>query len=104
MTQEQYIKEKEELLKKQYEENYALARKYALEQSPCNIGDIIEDHIGRILVEEIKIQFSEYTGSRLPFCIYYGIELRKSDNLPKLSKSKRSVYQFNLERIVSKKS
>lgn len=103
MTREQYFEERKELLNRQYREQYELAKRYALEHSPCGIGDIIEDHIGRILVEKIEIEFSQYNGSRTPTCRYYGIELRKADNLPKLNKSKRDVWQTNLVKIVSKK-
>lgn len=81
--------ESEFLLKKS-----ELAKMYAFENNPYKIGDIVTDHIGSIIIE--KIQFTRPYGDKLPYCVYYGFELKKDGNIRK-DKSKRSVRLVDIE-------
>lgn len=40
------------------------------------IGDVIEDHIGRIEVEKIRVQM--ISSGNTPVCVYFGIEITKA--------------------------
>lgn len=57
-----------------------------------SIGDIVEDHIGRIKVERIGT-YSNFFG--VPFHYYEGQELKKNGE-PKKSGAVRTVYGENL--------
>ena len=57
------------------EENH-LIREYALTNNPVSIGDTIEDHIGKGLVEGVAVTLNHY-GDRLPLCVYRCLELTK---------------------------
>lgn len=59
------------------------------------VGDIIEDHSERIKVEKIMSSW----GFGDPQPCYEGVVLRKSDNTPKQSGHKRTVYQNNVVKI-----
>lgn len=99
MTKEEYYKEIR-IIKEEYEKKVReLDERFILSNSPCGIGDIIEDHIGRILVERIDV----CKWMETPECLYVGMELRKSDNKPKINAKKRPLYQGNLKKIISRK-
>lgn len=70
----------------------SLAKEYALAHNSVKIGDVVEDHIGRIKVEKVNFQsFGE-----LPRCVYFGIEITKAGT-PSKKGTKRWVYQSNLK-------
>jgi len=70
-----------------------LAEEYALSNSPHAVGDIAEDHIGKIQIKEINVSFKRF--SIEPECIYWGTELKK-DGQPRKNGAMRNVYQQNL--------
>lgn len=65
----------------------------ALSNNTIEIGQIVEDHIGKVKVE--KIRFNHASFGKLPSCRYWGIELKK-DGTPKKRGDYRDVYQSNL--------
>jgi len=69
--------------------------KYATENSPLKIGDVATDHIGSIIVEQIK--FTAATDDHIPVCLYLGQTLKKDGSQTK-KKEKRMVYQGNLKK------
>lgn len=97
MTLEEYIIKKKDLQKKHDYELYALAKDYAFSHNPHEKGDIIEDHIGKIIIE--KIQHTRGNGyDEFPICVYTGLVLKK-DGKPTKKKKERSVWQTNLKNI-----
>ncbi len=70
-----------------------LAKKYALSNNPFQIGNIITDHMGSILIRSIKISFA--FNNTTPECVYYGIELKK-DGKPCKKQTNRGAWQSNL--------
>jgi hypothetical protein len=54
MTEQQYIEKLNEINEEAKKKKNKLAYDYALENSPYNIGDIIEDHYKIIKIEKIK--------------------------------------------------
>lgn len=65
---------------------------YCNANNPYKVGDIFQDHIGKILIEKI-----EYNVSTLIYdycCIYYGVEL-KADGTARKDRKKRYAYQSN---------
>lgn len=66
------------------------AKEYALSNNYVKVGDIVEDHIGMVLVESIKIYISDP-----PQCVYTGRELTKARKHRKDGKI-RDAFQQNL--------
>ena len=84
-------KEKIRCIDKQYEvEKFKAAKEYALSNSIVKIDDLIEDHMGKIIVDKIMIYCSNP-----PQCVYEGIECKKDGTRSKRGK-KRSVFQSNM--------
>lgn len=76
------------------EKKSLIAGKYALAHNSVKVGDVVEDHIGKIRVESIK--FSIGLNSGLPSCVYIGSVLNKDGSLSK-REANRSVFQTNLK-------
>ena len=74
-------------------EKRAVYRDFALSNSTVKIGDIVEDHIGKIIVNSIRIYKPSFDE---PCCEYLGIILLKSGK-PNKKGEKRYVYQGNLK-------
>ena len=70
----------------------ALDREFAFSNSVVRVGDIVTDHIGSVIVSDIKL--SRGLGSN-PACVYYGVELTKKMQAKK-SGAVRGVWQENL--------
>lgn len=70
-----------------------IAIEFANANNPHRRGDIIEDHIGKFKITNIRL----YRGwnNALPCCQYEGIELKK-DGTPMKRQSGRFVYQHNI--------
>jgi hypothetical protein len=62
MNNEEYKKRLKEINEEASAKKTALAKEYALAHNSINVGDVIEDHIGRIKVE--KIGFPSKKGSK----------------------------------------
>lgn len=92
MTLEEYKTRLKEIAKEKEAEEIQLAKEYVEANNPYKIGDIVEDHTGKVLVERIRFAF-ELSG--MPCAVYFGSELNK-DNSKKKNGSKRDVYQTNL--------
>ena len=61
---------------------------YCNENNTVKIGDIVEDHFGKIKVEKIGYYLSD-----IPECFYSGIILNKNGSVTKKKDNKRKVYQ-----------
>ena len=64
---------------------------YCDSNNPYKIGDTFTDHIGTILIENIKYDCQSFFGYS---CVYFGCELKK-DGTPKKSNQKRNAWQRN---------
>jgi hypothetical protein len=74
-------------LSKEYErDKNILIRDYCFSNNPYKVGDKFTDHIGSIIIEEIKYSVISLC------CIYFGIELKK-DGTPRKDGSKRRAVQ-----------
>jgi hypothetical protein len=94
MNKEECAKGLEEMAdeyRKKLNKHYAA---YAMSNNPVKEGDIVEDHIGSIRVDKIRINKS--CGSCLPECSYKGVMLTKKGDPVKNGKT-RWVFQSNLE-------
>jgi hypothetical protein len=84
------LNQKQKDLLNEYQSNLnSLIKKYCLLNNPYKVGDVFTDHIGSVLIEDIRFHFGA-----LPCCIYFGAKLKK-DGTPKVNGSKRSAYQSN---------
>jgi len=70
-----------------------LAIEYSKSHNKVKVGDIVEDHIGKILVG--KISHSVSVNYMTPCAVYTGMELKKN-NEPFKHKKIRTVWQTNL--------
>ena len=112
MTIQEY-KDGLKAMSEKYEREKALfAIRFAKDNNPYNIGDIVRDHIGAIKIEQIyysrgseQIYYSresDYSGtiSILPCATFKGTELTK-DLKPVKRQTGRTVYQSNIIEKIS---
>jgi hypothetical protein len=93
MTREEYDLKRKKLTEDFEAAKSALAREYAFANNSIKSGDIVTDHIGSILIEEIK--FTKGYSNEYPQCVYSG-KILKKDLTPTKKGEKRDVYQSNL--------
>ena len=74
----------------------SLAIEFANANNPYKKGDIVTDHIGSLRIEKMTWTFG-FNNNILPYCHYYGIELKK-DGTPMKKQSARAVSQTNIKR------
>lgn len=94
MTLEEYKNRLKEIADERLSKEKVLAKEYANANNPYKVGDIVEDHIGKVLVEQIQYSYDIF---HMPCAVYIGSELKK-DNSKKKNDSKREVYQTNLRK------
>jgi hypothetical protein len=94
MNEIEYKNKLAEIERVSKQSKYILAQKYAFSNTSVQIGDIVEDHIGRIKVERIKFCIMSYNS--LPDCVFQGIIINKNGSSSKKNTC-RDVYQFNLK-------
>ena len=81
-------------LKTQFEDDTDnLMREYADANNPYVIGDVVQDHIGRLKITAINYYLHSHYDT--PCCIYYGSDLKK-DGTPKIRQTNRGVYQVDI--------
>lgn len=90
MTREELNIEIDRIENEAIDAKHKAISKYCFANNPYQIGDIFEDHIGKILIEKIRV--SAFYGD--PYCIYFGFELKK-DGTPRKDGSKRWAHQTN---------
>jgi hypothetical protein len=94
MTADEY-KFKLEVLEKEYRrQKLILARDYAMSNNPVKVDDVIEDHMGKIRVTDIKPS-QGYSG-HLPECVYDGLILTRTGEVTKKKPNMRQVWQGNI--------
>lgn len=94
MTPEEYKSQLNELKKEANQKELELAKTYAFKNNTYEKGDIVTDHIGSVLIVDMKL----FIGNRyidMPSLIYKGIELKK-DGKPKKGNPMRDLYQINI--------
>lgn len=71
-------------------------RRYALSNSIANIGDIVRDHIGTIVVDNVSVSrcFNKY-----PECVYSGV-LRKKNGDERKDGKRHDAWQSNVEEVI----
>lgn len=76
MTEEEYIKRKEELAKEFDEKKEKLNREFVLSNTDVKVGDIVSDGHHTIKVDKIIIE-APYFGCSVPSASYKGVRLTK---------------------------
>lgn len=94
MTKTQYADSLRLLYEKYEFDKKALAKEYALANNTVNKGDIVVDHIGKLLVNKIEV----YLSVDNPQCVYTGTELKKDGTPKKVQDPCRKVFQSNIIR------
>lgn len=98
MTLEEY-QEKLKKLKEEYNlRETDLAREFCMSNNTVKVGDIIEDHIGPIRVEQIQFTKRESMLSTVPQCVYSGAALTKKLLPRKNGEQYRTVYATNMKK------
>lgn len=97
MLYEEYKQKLEELTFKFDNEKNALAKEFAISNSPYKVGDILQDHYQIIQVESIVWAWS-YATSSTPECVYCGIRLTKGLKPCKEQDTIARMYQSNVLR------
>ena len=93
MTVEEYEIKLEAIRNAAISEEKKLKRECAFSNNPYSIGDIIEDHIGKIRIE--KIRWVVTYNANIPECVYTGIVLKK-DGTPAKKEESRQIWQSNI--------
>jgi len=94
MTADEYKQQMDAIDQEAEKKKRSLMKQFALSNNPYSAGEIITDHIGSILIEEIKVCKGI---SDLPCCIYTGTILTKDGSPTKKKENKRTVYQMNIK-------
>jgi len=71
-----------------------IAEAYAFSNNEHGVGDMIEDHIGRIKIETVRLGL-DHRGE--PCCVYYGPKYTKKGT-PFKDGSGREVWQTNINK------
>jgi len=95
MKEMDYFLKIDEINKKCNYEMNKLHKKFALSNNPYKQGDIIQDHCQIIEIKEISITKSIL--SKVPYCIYKGLKLKKNLE-PFKSHENASIHQINIEK------
>lgn len=93
MSKEEYLQELADLKKEYEEKRKELARRFCEGNNEYNIGDVVEDHIGKVRVESMYMDWAYH--AKFPEMVYKGVELRK-DGFQKKYRREREVWQSNL--------
>lgn len=72
-----------------------LAKEFAFANNPYKIGDIITDHNNTIKIDTIKWAMGRYWETELPYCVYYGVALKKNGT-PNKKGTIEAIYQTNI--------
>ena len=94
MTIEEYKERINQLDLEYNKKKRELANEYAKFNCPHQVGDVVEDHIGKLKIERIRAVLP--ISDKLDY-VYYGIELKK-DGTPCKRQTGRGVYQSNVSR------
>ena len=94
MTLEELKAEFDEIKKRSEGERRAAMIKYAKANNAVEVGDVVKDHLGLVLVEKIKF----WLDLRSPACTYIGTILR-ADGKPKKGRPLRTVHQHNVQAV-----
>lgn len=94
MTKEEYEKRIKSIDRECEEKKRKLRIECAKSNNPYKIGDVVEDHIGKLRIESIV--FNNVTW-QFPSCVYYGVELKK-DGTPCKRQTNIPVYQSNIKK------
>lgn len=92
MTQKEYKERMISIERECARKKKDLNIEYAMSNNPYKVGDVVEDHIGKLKIERTVIDSKPWD---LPSCIYYGVELKK-DGTPCKRQTNRAVYQDNI--------
>lgn len=95
MTEKEYNKRMMSINIECEEKKRKLIRDYAKSNNPYKIGDVVEDHIGKLRIESIEFYNDQWW--QLPSCVYYGVELKK-DGTPCKRQTNRPVYLSNIKK------
>lgn len=95
MTEQDYRLALHEINVRAENERRTLARDFATEHSPVNVGDYITDHCDTIRVEEWGLTQRTHEYNALPCLVYRGKTCKK-DGTPRKNPKRCSVYQSNL--------
>jgi hypothetical protein len=93
MTKEEHREIEKQIEVEANKKKRELNVRYAMELNTYSKGDKVTDHIGTVLIDEIRVSNGSLGG--MPCCVYYGLELKKNGE-PRKDKSRRGVYGSNV--------
>lgn len=93
MTLEELKQEIAKIDLKASRDKEAAIEQYCFANNPYKVGDIFEDHIGKILIKRISAVGFRY--DMPPCCMYYGVSLTKKGEPAKLRDNTRYGWQHN---------
>jgi len=98
MTEEQYLKEQEEIEEKYKISIHKLRKKYIEDNAEFKVGDYIYNVTGIIKIDRIGYNICKWSNS--PEIIYYGLRYKKmGGELFRTKDKKESSLQYNLKKV-----
>jgi len=98
MTKEEYDEEMKKIDNVMNNMRNQVRKHYAFANNSYKVGQIIEDHYQRILIEKIEMHYCTLA-SPYPECEYWGLKLTKQ-NRPFKNGEKNWMFQSNIKRII----
>lgn len=95
MTEQDYRLALHKINVKADNERRALAKAFATEHSPVQVGDYVTDQCGTISVEGWDVSKRDHSYNALPCLVYRGTTCKK-DGTPRKHPQASSIYQCNL--------
>ena len=103
MTEKEYLEKRKEI-DKQYKRSISdLEMEYCLGKTLYGVGDIVQDHIGAVLITEVtnSVWHTLYDRDNKNISLVFkGIDVRKSDLEPKKNGGERDVFEYNIKKSV----
>lgn len=101
MDKKTYLNSLAKIAENAKRETNSLRWNFSYSHNSVRVGDTIEDHIGKGLVE--KVNHGIFSSNHdLPECVYDVIILNKDGSPSKIKQNRRSVWQCNLVSINGK--
>jgi len=98
MTKEEYNEEMKKIDNVMNNMRNQVRKHYAFANNPYKVGQIIEDHYQRILIEKIEMNYC-ILALPYPECKYWGLKLTKQNRSFKNSE-KNWIFQSDIKRII----
>lgn len=105
MTENEYLQRRKEIDEQHKKSINDLELEYCLGKTLYGVGDIVQDHVGAVLITEVTNSawhpLYDRDNKNISL-VFKGIDVRKSDFEPKKNGGERDVFESNIEKVLKK--